>query len=882
MTKQSEIKTIKSEKKKSLEKTSASQKTEKDTETASLAKKIKKPIHPISKIKIRENFDSFYSGGEIQLIGEDQRIFSIFEDKIRVYNLSSYKVIAEIEHKNEEIFNFVSFLKNQIRYLITFTRNGMLRLLKLTESTEESSNPKLEFEVLEKKKVLRFLAVEMKIDSSGKYIVLADPKGDFKIINAQTFKVIREFNLGGAYVKMRIVGQYIVLITRERTLVFYNILTNRKVKEVSTDNKATFSDFAVLSTHNKRILLTGFDKVIYYFDTKSEKILPIGETDAFVNLVETITFTEHKKQTLVILGLEDGRVVFNWFDPDLKTLTALNVHCGFKNKHQFQRVLFDFPKSLIYFVTDEGEVFKTRLSHQPNSEIKIELVEEYVGLNDQIMDVKVINSEYAVVCTNSETIRVINLQSRTSKLLSGHEDLVTCVDVFKDKYMVTGAKDGQVYLWKILNKNTSDSENNEKGTLEFNLASDTNFNVNFKLIKKYKAHTGGVTTLKFAPKTGLKFVSSGAEGLIKLWDLKNKTCKSVKPHLKELNFVRISNNEKIIVTGSHDRQINFYNAKDLTLIAQVSAHKRGVWDADFAPIEKIVASASSDMTIKLWNFEDLSKIEQVGTLEGSTAPVLKVKWIVRGLQIISGSADGIIKIWNVKKSVCVSSFDMHQGRIWSLDVLESDDDKLLVLSGDNNNGLMLWEDCTQDDTADKTLIDQENATQQERIRILFANKDFAASVQFAYEKGMQMTFFDAIAKWRNDFLHKTEAIYSADTVVQIANEKNPDEFERLLKDVLCLLYQNDKKRFLLLLKNFVTHSKFSVLVQLVLKILLSVQKMDQLTQTQDELKGDNVDLQQVFEIYKVFTERHFSALKRNLKMAHSFNLFVEKNEEVIN
>ena len=100
MTKQSEIKTIKSEKKKSLEKTSASQKTEKDTETASLAKKIKKPIHPISKIKIRENFDSFYSGGEIQLIGEDQRIFSIFEDKIRVYNLSSYKVIAEIEHKN--------------------------------------------------------------------------------------------------------------------------------------------------------------------------------------------------------------------------------------------------------------------------------------------------------------------------------------------------------------------------------------------------------------------------------------------------------------------------------------------------------------------------------------------------------------------------------------------------------------------------------------------------------------------------------------------------------------------------------------------------------------------------------------------------------------
>lgn len=846
-----------------------------------LSKRILKPLSPISKLRILENFDSFYSGGEIQFIGSDSRFFSIFNDRVRVYSTKTYRLAFEIEHKNEEVHNFVTFERNSTRFVITFTKNGMVRLLRLfAEETDGKW-----FEVLEKKKTLRFLAVEMRIDSSGKYLIMADPKGDFKIVNAQTLRVIREFNLGSGYVKMRIVGQYIAFISRERALVLYNILTNKKVRHVTAESVVSFSDFAVLSVAGKQLLLTGFDNQVYFFDAKADALSPVHQLDGFANIIETISFGEDKSNTLCILGLEDGRLQLFWFNAQTRQLAPVIVDRLFKNRHPFQRILFDYPRSEVYFVTDEGEIYKTKLSIA-EGQVRIELLEEFIGLNDQIMDLRFINSEFGVVCTNSETVRVVNLKTRSSKLLSSHEDIVTCVDVYKERYMLTGSKDGRVHLWRIVRPGEeADLGADALEKLEFNRSADSDFGVNFRLVKRYKGHTRGVTTVRFAPKTGTKFVSAGADGMIKLWDLKAKTCKTVRPHTSELNFVRISNNEKLILTGSHDRHINFYNASDLSLITQVPAHKRGVWDADFAPFERLVASASSDQTVKIWNYEDLSKVEQVGVLEGSTAPVLKVRWIVNGLQLISGSADGVIKIWNARKKICVATFDSHDGRIWSMDVLETGIDRTMVFSGDNNNRLLLWEDVTQETEDQRLLEQQQNATALDHFTSFLRKKDFMSAAKFAFERSMPASFFDALTSCRAELLHKTERIYELEEDAidsSTEDEKSTPDFESVLLELVPQLWSVDKKRLLILVKNFVTHSRYSIIVQCLLKALLRHIKLSQLAELTEELKSENIDLQQLLEVYKTFSERHLAAVRRNLKLAHSYALFTEKHKELIN
>lgn len=75
--------------------------------------------------------------------------------------------------------------------------------------------------------------------------------------------MVREFSLGIGQVKMRLINSYILFLSRERELVFYNFATNQKNKIVKSNNDIAFSDFVVLNSKNKDLLLSGFDDKLY-------------------------------------------------------------------------------------------------------------------------------------------------------------------------------------------------------------------------------------------------------------------------------------------------------------------------------------------------------------------------------------------------------------------------------------------------------------------------------------------------------------------------------------------------------------------------------------------------------------------------------------------
>lgn len=65
---------------------------------------------------------------------------------------------------------------------------------------------------------------------------------------------------------------------------------------------------------------------------------------------------------------------------------------------------------------------------------------------------------------------------------------------------------------------------------------------------------------------------------------------------------------------------------------------------------------------------------------------------------MSSSVDGIVKIWNQKKQVCVNTIQMHDEKIWALDV----EDKFVVTGG-GDSSVKVWRDCT----LEKELEDKE-------------------------------------------------------------------------------------------------------------------------------------------------------------------------------
>ncbi len=164
--------------------------------------------------------------------------------------------------------------------------------------------------------------------------------------------------------------------------------------------------------------------------------------------------------------------------------------------------------------------------------------------------------------------------------------------------MLTGSKDGKVYYWAI---GKADYEEEQKNAQQ----------LSFTLLKRYKAHSNCLSSVNFSNSGESVFVTSGMDGLIKLWNMDNNSCKSMNCKIGELNFGKFTPNNKIVVTGSKSKMLHFYATDDLALKATLDTEQKGVWDADFSQNEFLLATCSSDNTIKIWNYKNLNNIEHV-------------------------------------------------------------------------------------------------------------------------------------------------------------------------------------------------------------------------------------------------------------------------------
>jgi U3 small nucleolar RNA-associated protein 13 len=51
------------------------------------------------------------------------------------------------------------------------------------------------------------------------------------------------------------------------------------------------------------------------------------------------------------------------------------------------------------------------------------------------------------------------------------------------------------------------------------------------------------------------------------------------------------------------------------------------------------------------------------TFEGHETSVLRVAFVTSGMQLISASSDGLLKLWNIKTGECVNTFEGHTDKV---------------------------------------------------------------------------------------------------------------------------------------------------------------------------------------------------------------------------
>ena len=119
---------------------------------------------------------------------------------------------------------------------------------------------------------------------------------------------------------------------------------------------------------------------------------------------------------------------------------------------------------------------------------------------DEVIDLKFFkpNNDYALMCSNSETLKLLDLKTGVVELYKAHTDIILCLDINSATSLcLTGAKDNSVLLWR------------------YNL--DEVFQRKLQCVAKYLGHAENISCVYFAPKKTNFFCTVSQDNTLKIW-----------------------------------------------------------------------------------------------------------------------------------------------------------------------------------------------------------------------------------------------------------------------------------------------------------------------------------------------------------------------------
>src|SRR5258706_5381803 len=178
---------------------------------------------------------------------------------------------------------------------------------------------------------------------------------------------------------------------------------------------------------------------------------------------------------------------------------------------------------------------------------------------------------------------------------------------------------------------------------------------------KQMTHAGRINNIEFNAQ-GDVFVSAGADSSACAWqvsDGKNLFCANSPGAVNDAVFSPVAN---IIVTGDSEGNVQIINATDGSVIKQIPLGSP-IRDIDIQKTGKFAAATSDNGRITLI---DLTTRAKSGTdLEGTN--IKFAAFSPNGLQIATGSGNGVVSLWNLIQTNQVLNTRKHNGEILTLE-----------------------------------------------------------------------------------------------------------------------------------------------------------------------------------------------------------------------
>ncbi|KAK1832807.1 pre-mRNA splicing factor [Podospora conica] len=215
-----------------------------------------------------------------------------------------------------------------------------------------------------------------------------------------------------------------------------------------------------------------------------------------------------------------------------------------------------------------------------------------------------------------------------------------------------------------------------------------------------RGHTGKVSGLAWRPGATLpdqnvspetvNLASGGAEGQVHLWSLTQDTpLATLSGHSQRVCRVEFHPSGKYVASASEDTSWRLWDVETTTELLLQEGHSSGVYAVSFNTDGSLLASAGLDSIGRIWDLRSGRTVMILdGHKDGHIKPIYGLDWGADGHRVLTASADGWIKCWDVRKVQMSGGIGAHTSAVADVRWFKGLDDPLMgVPPGEDEKGM---------------------------------------------------------------------------------------------------------------------------------------------------------------------------------------------------
>ncbi|KAL5487987.1 DIP2 [Sanghuangporus weigelae] len=331
-----------------------------------------------------------------------------------------------------------------------------------------------------------------------------------------------------------------------------------------------------------------------------------------------------------------------------------------------------------------------------------------------------------LIALNTNSVEIYNIPAPTKSKseqpeatrlysldLPGHRTDVRTLCLSSDDQLLASASNGSLKIWNLKTTACIRTMECPYAICSLFLPGDRQIAIGTKageillfdiasssLIETIKAHSSTLWSMHLSP--GEQVVVTGsADKDIKFWELEREDSGSsyvmgnVKSliHVRTLKMtddvlsVRFSPNGKLLAVSLLDSTVKIFYQDTLKFFLSLYGHKLPVLSMDISDDSKLIVTCSADKNVKIWGLDFGDCHKSIFAHDESIMQVAFEKgsnshyfWTV--------SKDKLLKYWDADKFENIQKLDGHHGEIWALAVSHFGK---FVVTGSHDKSIRVWE-----------------------------------------------------------------------------------------------------------------------------------------------------------------------------------------------